>query len=135
MVQALHLSGPPLRKVDLYYLPTELGQLLPPWDHLPDPVLTLFSVVSYEAWEYAVNKFATPLMQQLVTPPSICLYRVSKMYPCSSKNNCVMYNPLECFPKIGMPRCFDPETNQKELSVVREVLHGWAENYYWVVIN
>jgi len=137
---SMKIIGPPLLEVNLHLIYPEKSGAWGKWDPIrehieTEKIVSLFSYVDEEALEMAGYHYSAPLMKCLDLSPEICLLKLRSKIGCCDKKICILYSD-QCQLKIGMPLCFDPEVEDKQIkSLVRNVLRGWADNYYWVVIE
>ena len=140
-MSSIKIKGPPLLEVDIHLIFSENGVWQGKWEEMQghpetEEILSLFSYATSEELEQAGYRYPAPLMRRLGPSPEICLVKIGQAQPeCSEKKYCSMYSD-QCHLDLDMPLCFEPQVeDQKILPLVREVLRGWADNFYWVVIE
>jgi len=141
MPLTMTLKGEPLLEVNLYVIFSKQGIWQGKWGKLQDheetkPVVDLFSYTGIEEYHHAVYGYPVPMMQSLGVPPLFCLEKLQHYWDgCNEKNYCLMYSDM-CYLRLGMPRCFEPGIQDLEvIGLVRRILLGWADNYYWTVVK
>ncbi len=136
----MKIVGPPLLEVHLHLIFSENGVWSKKWrvlQHHPETkdIVSLFSYASKEELEHAGYRYSGPLMRCLGPSPEICLLKLEHLSECYDKKYCSMYSD-QCHLALKMLLCFEPEVKDpKILSLIREILRGWADNFYWVVIE
>lgn len=99
----------------------------------------LFSRVTQDAYQDALNKYTTPLIQELGLPPEGCLIKTpSEMKLCAHRKSCAMYEKGVCLgdnPKV--PTCYQAEGGGLEPSIeiqVARVFELWRMGFYIIVV-
>lgn len=136
----MKIDGEPLLDTHIFVILSECGVLQSSLESIKnhndlEPILDLFSRARKEEYEHAIYGYFVPLMRCLGPSPEHCLNSLSKtkLAECKEKNHCHMYN--NCRLGLGMPICFEPNVALEVASWARRILRGWADNYYWLIVE
>ena len=109
-------------------------------DWLPlqsSPLASLFTVVSKETMDQALQGWTRPFIQQLGLPPLGCLHKIPPAYrTCAHRTDCPFYDKAACFPTAKrLPNCFQPGVEEgvpRQLGY--DVVALWREGVFVVVV-
>jgi len=99
----------------------------------------LFSRVTQEAYQDALHKYTTPLIQELGLPPEACLIKTPpQMKLCAHRKTCAMHEKGLCLgdnPKA--PMCYQAALEGLDTAVeiqVARVFELWRMGFYIIVV-
>jgi hypothetical protein len=133
MHHGIRFLGPPLFNIRCNFIFSNLDDTWPtPFDTIlkRTEIVELFSYIEKEILDHALAGYNKPLMKNLGPSPEQCLSRLSDL-SCKEKKHCIMHDPKLCKPKLGMKFCF----NLDDDALINDILQGWSDNIYWVVIK
>jgi hypothetical protein len=101
------------------------------------PLIELFSRVTWESYQDALNGNSMHLIRELGLPPEKCLIKgdipVSKGF---YHEECPAYDKAECFGHKSPPPCFSPTVEEVSFEVreiVSDIYEYWR-NDVWIII-
>jgi hypothetical protein len=101
------------------------------------PTLELFSHVSWDTFQEALQGYSMPLIKQLQLPPESCLMKANTgVSQCIYFDECPSYNPDECFAHKGPPPCYSPSIAEAEFSIrntYTKIIEYW-EHDRWIIV-
>jgi hypothetical protein len=117
----------------LHLVRQEAGVWEPEWDDLRGTAIAdLFTVVTREVIEQALQGYTKPLILALGLPPDGALRKLPpEAKICSQRRTCSLWDAQCCFPVAKkMPWCFQPSGLPPKAS---EAIQIWRERVYLVV--
>lgn len=141
MTQTIKIVGAPLFEVYFNPIFSKNGVWQEKYRVLQDHykskyIISLFSYSTKEHYEDAIYGYVLPFMKDLTLNPETCLLKIGgKSVECCERNFCTMYNS-KCSLQLGMSLCFELCAAESIIDVlIRDIIRGWSENKYWVVIR
>jgi len=136
----LKLASSEMGFLELYLIYQYGPDFEPDWLPLQSsPLASLFTVVSKETMNQALQGWTRPLIQQLGLPPLGCLHKIPTAYrTCAHKTDCPFFDKSSCFPTAKkLPNCFQP--SGVEDSAARQlgydVVALWREGVFVIVVQ
>ena len=138
MSRRLKLATQEMDFLELYLIYQYGPDFEPDWLSLQSSSLAaLFTVVSKETMDQALQGYTRPFVQQLGLPPLGCLHKIPPVYrTCAHKTDCPFYDKSSCFPTAKkLPNCFQPGVDggvSRQLGY--DVVALWREGVFVVVV-
>lgn len=104
---------------------------------LLQPILSLFSRVSYPAYQDALHHYALPLIKELGLSPSMCFVKSPDQFlQCSERKTCPTYAKKTCqgnHPKV--PMCFMSAVPEPDLEPYMTYIFSlWRQGFYIIIV-
>jgi hypothetical protein len=102
---------------------------------------SLFSQVSFDAYQDCLRKHALPLLRELGPGPVACLLKMTSPYiTCAHRSQCSMYDKKQCVGNQSPPTCFESEVSEKEReacpeagTLIARVFDLWRQGFHIIV--
>lgn len=140
MPRRLKLDTFEMGPLELFLIYDEGGTWEREWHPLQgEDMTTLFTSVTKETMDHALNGWSKPLVSMLGLSPDGCLIKLPpRSKECGERHKCVYFDKKLCFPTAKkMPWCFVPDGVQgaERLQLSAEVIKYWREGVYVVVVK
>lgn len=106
------------------------------WEEV-DPLIDLFSRVTWESYQDALNGYAMPLIEELELKPESCLIKADlPISQCFYWNTCPAYDEDKCFGHKDPPACYNASIEEAPFDLQRTVsdIYRFWQDGTWIVI-